>query len=113
MAKGAKRNGGAVLFEIATPIGFSVRCTATYWKFIATEKHPVMAERADEVENTLRDPDEIRRSRKAGDIFLFYRGGPTRWICAVARRQNDGGFLVTAYPTDAIKAGEEIWKKSK
>lgn len=115
MAKSAKRNGGGggSLFDITTPIGFSVRCTAAYWEFIATQKHPVMAGREREVENTLGDPDEVRRSRKADDVFLFYRGGPLRWICAVARRQNGEGFLVTAYPTDAIKAGERIWIKSR
>ncbi len=109
----AKPRGEDLLFEVLTPLGFLVRCTRSYWEFIVTYKHPVMADREKEIEETRRDPDEVRRSRKATDVFLFYRGGPPRWLCAVTRWQNGTGFLITAYPTDAIKAGEQIWTKSK
>jgi hypothetical protein len=46
-------------------------------------------------------------------VPLFYGGGSPRWICAVARRENGEGFLITAYRTDVVKAGDQIWKKSK
>jgi hypothetical protein len=36
---------------------------------------------------------------------------PGRWLCAVAKRLNAEGFLITTYPTDAIKEGERIWNK--
>jgi hypothetical protein len=32
---------------------------------------------------------------------------------AVARRDGDDGFLVTAYPTDAIKIEETVWTRSR
>jgi hypothetical protein len=102
-----------VLFEVLTPLGFSVRCTRAHWRFIVTYKHPVLAGREKEVEATLIDPNEIRRSRKDANVFLFYKGGPPRWLCAVARRRDNGGFVITAYPTDAIKAGEQVWAKLK
>jgi len=45
-------------------------------------------------------------------VYLFYRlERPKRWLCAVAKRLNGEGFLITAYPTDAIKEGEQIWVK--
>jgi hypothetical protein len=44
--------------------------------------------------------------------FLFYRGIAPRWLCAVVQRDDDAGFLITAYPTDAVKAGETIWTRS-
>lgn len=44
-------------------------------------------------------------------VYLSCLGGPPRWICAVAKRENGEGFLVTAYPTDARKIGEVVWKK--
>jgi hypothetical protein len=65
-----------------------------------------------DVRFALVEPDEIRRSRKDRDIFLFYRRGQFRWICAVAKRENGEGFLVTAYPTDNVKIGDVVWKKS-
>ena|ERR1700730_9077442 len=113
MPKRPKQSRENILFEVPTPLGFLVSCTRTYWEFIVTYKHPILAGREKEVEETLRDPNEVRRSRKAAEVFLFYRGGPARWLCAVTRRQNSNGFLITAYPTDAIKAGKQIWTKSK
>jgi len=100
-------------FEVHTPLGFAVRCTRAYWQFIVSEKHPVLAGHEAEVKTTLSDPDEIRRSRKDSKVFLFYRGKAPRWLCAVVRRGDGAGFLITAYPTDAIKSGETIWTRSK
>jgi hypothetical protein len=51
------------LFEIVTPLGFSVRTTAEYWQFIVTIKHPIMLNRLTDVQNTLSNPDEIRLSK--------------------------------------------------
>ena len=65
-----------------------------------------------DVQEALRNPDEIRLSRSDPKIYLFYgpkRGG--RWACAVAKRLDGDGFLITAYPTDTIKEGERIWPK--
>ena len=99
--------------EVRTPLGFSVRCSQAYWQFIISEKHPVLAGREAEVQETLADPDEIRRSRKNPEMFLFYRGNAPRWLCAVVRRGHGAGFLITAYPADAVKAGEAIWTRSR
>ncbi len=100
-------------FVVSTPLGFAVSCTRAYWKFIISEKHPALSGRELEVIETLANPDEIRRSRKDAAVHLFYRGSPPRWMCAVARQQGSSGFLITAYPTDAVKAGETIWTRSK
>ena len=108
-----RESGGDVILTVETPLGFVVRCTRNYWEFIATEKHPTVAGRIEEVKQVLADPDEIRRSRKDSAVMLFYRGQTPRWLCAVVRREDGSGFLITAYPTDAIKAGERIWTRSK
>jgi hypothetical protein len=102
-----------LLFDVATPLGFAVRCTQAYWQFIVSQKHPVLMGHEVEVRDTLADPDEIRRSRKDPHVFLFYRGSRPRWLCAVVRRVDGMGFLVTAYPTDAVKVGEVIWTRSR
>jgi len=78
-----------------------------------TQKHPTLSGREKEVEAALADPEEIRLSRKDTGVYLFYRGGSNKWVCAIARRGEADGFLITAYPTDAIKAGVQIWKRSK
>jgi hypothetical protein len=101
-----------ILFEVATPLDFSVRTTTEYWQFIVTIKHPVMLNRLADVQNTLSNPDEIRLSKADSQVYLFYRDdGSKRWVCAVARRLNGEGFLITAYRTSAIKEGELLWQK--
>ena len=101
-----------ILFEVSTPLSFRVRVTRAYWEFIVTVKHPVMRERATEVQDVLQSPDEVRQSRSDPVVFLFYRAEiPGRWLCAVAKRLNNDGFLITTYPTDAIKEGERIWNR--
>jgi len=99
-----------LFFEIFTPMGFHVRVTVSYWKLIITVKHPVMSGQEQLVKEVLKNPDEIRRSRSDSDVYLFYKlDQRKRWICAIARRLNGDGFLITTYPTDAIKEGERIW----
>jgi hypothetical protein len=102
----------AILVEVSTPLGFRVRVTRGYWEFIVTVKHPVMRERATAVEDVLQAPNEVRQSRSDPAVFLFYRAElPGRWICAVTKQLNEEGFLITTYPTDAIKEGERVWSR--
>ena len=101
-----------VLFEVMTPLGFRVRVTQGYWELIVSVKHPVMAGREDDVRNALENPDEIRQSKSDEDVYLFYKAEcEKRWICAVSRQTGESGFLITTYPTDAIKEGVQIWHK--
>jgi hypothetical protein len=101
-----------LLFDVITPLGFKVHVTRAYWEIIITIKHPVMAGRENDVRETLQNPSEIRLSRSDPQIYLFYRPERIgRWVCAVARQQDGDGFLVTAYPTDAVKEGARIWPK--
>jgi hypothetical protein len=101
-----------VRFEVITPVGFRVRVTQAYWELIITIKHPVMAGRENDVKDTLQNPSEVRQSKSDPAVYLFYRPeGIGRWVCAVTKRLDGEGFLITAYPTDAIKEGELIWPK--
>jgi hypothetical protein len=100
------------LFDVLTPLGFRVRVTRAYWELITTIKHPAMAGHEADVEETLRNPDEIRLSKSDPQVYLFYKPKRVgRWVCAVTKRLDGDGFLITTYPTDAIKEGERIWPK--
>jgi hypothetical protein len=99
-----------IRFEVLTPLGFIMRVSDNYWTLIVTIKHPVMRGRETDVQDTLKRPDEIRQSRNDPTVHLFYRlESPKRWICAVVKRLNGDGFLITTFPTDAIKEGQLIW----
>ena len=101
-----------ILFEVETPLGFRVRVTVEYWQVIVAIKHPVMAGREADIQDVLQNPDEIRLSRNDPTVYLFYKPERIgRWVCAVTKRLNGEGFLITAYPTDSVKEGEQIWRK--
>ena len=64
------------------------------------------------VKLTLSDPDEIRQSKSDDSVYLFYlSNGDNRWICAVTKKLNGEGFLITTYRTSAIKEGIVVWQK--
>ena len=105
-------NRGELLFEAQTPLGFTVRVTRRRWLLITSAKHPVMAGREALAKGALEAPDEVRQSRSDPQVLLFYKGeASNRWTCAVAKRAEDSAFLITTYPTDAIKEGVRIWPK--
>ncbi len=100
------------LFTIVTQLSLTVRTSQRYWETISTVKHPSMRERIEDVKMVLFDPDQVHQSRGDPQVRLFYKQDrPNRWLRAVVKRLNGDGFLVTAYLTDAIKEGVQIWKK--
>lgn len=107
-------NDDPILIAVETPLGFTVTVTKLRWELIVNQKHPALAGQEELIRNTLENPDEIRRSKSDISVYLFYRLIKTkRWACAVVRNQSAGesSFLITAYPTDAIKEGDVIWTR--
>lgn len=100
-------------FEALTPLGFQVRCTREWWEYIVSFKHPILRDRLKDVVATLTQPLEIRRSTRDAAVLLFYRTAAPRLLCAVIRRDDGSGFLITAYPTDALKRGDVVWSASR
>ncbi len=79
-------------------------------------EHPEMSEMAGEIEQTLREPEQVRQSRSDSDVKLFYRyylktlaGG--KWLCVVVKYSAEDAFVITAYLTDKPKAGETLWPR--
>ncbi len=108
----AQKSETQVVFEAQTPLSFRVRVTRSYWQWIVTVKHPVMAGRELDVRDALEIPDEVRRSRTDASVYLFYKlERRNRWVCAVAKRLDDEGFLITTYSTEAVKEGVRVWPK--
>ena len=48
-----------LLFDVQTPLGFTVRVSLSYWDIITQIKHPIMTGQEDAVQATLTQPDEI------------------------------------------------------
>jgi hypothetical protein len=101
-----------VLFDVMTPLGFRVRVTREYWDLIVAVKHPAMKGREGDVQETLEEPTQIRQSKSDAKVLLFYKPERIgRWVCAVTKRLDGEGFLITTYPTDAIKEGVRVWPR--
>lgn len=93
----ANSSNGKLFFDVKTPLGFRVRTTLSYWNIITMVKHPVMRGKESKVKKALEHPEEIRQSRKDPTVFLFYKAaGTRRSICAVVKRLDRDGFLITA-----------------
>jgi hypothetical protein len=68
------------------------------------------------IEQALRRPQSVRPSRSDPTVRLFYLfqeqtlvGG--KWLCVVVKYTADDAFVVTAYLTDQLKKGEDLWPK--
>ena len=94
-------------FEVKSSLGKSIRIAKSYWDRIIETKHPIMKGKEEIVKDTLKNPDEIRNSRKDSKVFLYYKKSNGKHSCVVAKHLNGDGFIVTTYITDRIKIGEK------
>ena len=95
-------------FEVTSSLGKKIRISDEYWQTIIETKHPVMAGREELVKLAPTSPEQVRRSRKDSEVHLHYCKSNGRYCCVVVKHLNGDGFVVTAYLTDTIKAGEVI-----
>ena len=91
--------------------GGGARTTESYWSLLLM-KHPEIAGRESDVQETLRRPDRVCRSRHDVRVHLFYRRDGGYHLCVVAKRLDEEGYIVTVYVTDSIKEGEHVWPTS-
>ena len=73
-----------------------------------------MAELESALEKTLRQPEHVIRSRTdpaAALSYRFYLGTKVgdKWLCVVVKNAANDAFVVTAYLTDQLKKGAQLW----
>jgi hypothetical protein len=101
-----------VLFAVDTPLGYRVVLPRNRWREIVRFKHPALDGKQELVRRCLREPDTIRASSKDSEIHLFYRFAERGHLCVVVAGDDPKErFVVTAYLTEHIKRGEELWTK--
>ena len=99
-------------FSVVCGLGKRISVTETYWQKIVTIKHPSMAGKESEVQQTLTDADEVRESRSDPQVRMCYRRYGSTHLCVVVKHLNGTGFIVTTYFTERIKEGTTLWTKS-
>ena len=101
-------------FKVRTPLGVTIRTTKAYWQLIVTIKHPSIAKYESKVKEALKDPDEVRRSKKDLKAHLYYKSIGKVSVCVVTDQiDKKNGYVITAYLTDRIKEGETIYVKNQ
>jgi hypothetical protein len=96
-------------------LGRSVRLTEERWRHIV-ETHPEMVDQLKNLEETLIKPYAVIESINDNAVQLFYRkfhhpSFGDKYFCVVVKIQSEDAFIITAYITDTIKKGRQIWKK--
>jgi hypothetical protein len=69
------------------------------------------------IEATLSSPEVVVRSNSDESVELFYEFFTDtivgdKWLCVVVKNLENDFFVITAYFTDKIKKGEELWKRT-
>jgi len=60
-------------FEITSYLGKKIRVSKAYWNKIIETKHRIMKGKENIVKETLKNPIEVRKSRKDSKVFLYYK----------------------------------------
>lgn len=114
--QGPEEQHDPVIMTITDFEGQLIRLTARQWGHIVREHDPIeRMQRA--IRETLEDPQEVRKSRKAPDIGrLYYRWYTDtekgeKWVCVVVKFLENDAFISTAYLARRIMSGELIWRK--
>ncbi len=95
--------------------GRQIRLTPERQEHIETD-HPEMSGQIAKIQNTLKNPDVIVRSRTDPEVELFYRHYDKtpvteKYLCVVVKVLANDLFIITAYFTDTIKRGIILWEK--
>lgn len=102
-----------VVFEVESVLGGTIVMRDVVWEDVRLRKHRDLNGRLADVQITVSDPDEVRRSTKRPNVFLFYRvHGVRQFVCVVVRSESSQRTYVTsAYDTTRVKEGEILWQR--
>ena len=99
--------------ELKDKFNNSIRIAEKQWSHII-KVHPEVQPYKDRVADVLANPDLVKKSKRNGDIFLYYHYYKDiyegKHLLAVVETKHKK-LLLTCYITDRIKEGDIIWKK--
>ena len=90
----------------------SIRLTEERLLHILT--HPEMKGFELQIKIVLQNPQIVRLSKTDNLVHLYYRYYKTtrvgaKWLCVVVKHTLNDSFVITAYLTDRLKKGVELW----
>lgn len=100
-----------IYFEVTSKLCKRVYVTKSRWNLIIKTKHLEIEGKEKEVKETLIEPDEIRQSISDDSVYLYYKNYRKLSLSVVVKNKNGEEFIITAYYTDRIKEGKQIYKR--
>ena len=81
-------------------------------------QHPEMVGLETAIEETLVQPDRVVQSLSDSQARLYHRGYAAtqvgeKYLCVVVKIVGDDAFVVTAYLTDEVKRGVQLWPRER
>jgi molybdopterin synthase catalytic subunit len=81
-------------------------------------EHPEMVGLESAIEQTLARPETVIESFSDPQARLYYRfyvgtRVGDKYLCVVVKISRDDAFVLTAYLTDRVKRGAQIWPQEK
>ena len=94
--------------------GRVVRLTDERWRHILD--HPEMSRQKRRVRETLKEPDMVFTSHRDSSVYLYFRFYPRspvgrKYLMVAVKILEADAFIVTAFFTDEIKGGSQLWPK--
>lgn len=94
--------------------GRQIRLTEERWQHILSRAEMLGMEPA--IEDALVNPEVVRRSSTDHTVYLYYRYRENtlvgdKWLCVVVKYLENDAFIITAYLTDKLKQGEQLWQQ--
>lgn len=92
--------------------GWTTRLTAERLAHIL--EHPEMRGMTNAIGFVLAEPEHVRASQSDADARLYYRflratSVGDKYVCIVVKVTDGDAFVVTAYLTDTVKRGHQLW----
>jgi len=77
--------------------------------------HLEMVELESQIPTVLQEPQVVRQSNSDSQVQLYYRYYEqtmvgAKWLCVVVKHLSDDAFIITAYLTDKLKQGVDLWQ---
>ena len=77
-------------------------------------ERPEMANMETAIQEARLKPEVVRQSRTDRGVYLYYLYCTAtlvgdKWLCVVVKYLEADAFVITAYLTDKLKQGEQVW----
>ena len=99
-----------IYFEVVSKLNKRVYGSKSRWNLIIKTKHLEIEGKEKEIKETLKEPNEIRQSKSDASVYLYYKNYGKLSLSVVVKHKNGEGFIITAYYTDRIKEGKQIYR---